>query len=384
MTRGGVVILTAGMGAGHDRVALELQQRLARRGIESETLDIWELLPWRLGALVTSFYRTVIFRTPWIYQGIYAIWLAPGGRSGHRASPLIRLAARRLSRWMGDHHPAVAVSTFHLCSQILGDLRRRGELSLPTASVVVDFAAHGLWVDPDLDLHFCLHPDQARRVAALGARRTVATGPVVAEAFRLSEPASDRAARRRRARSRYGFGATDRVVLVGAGSWGAGPVERAARAVGHHGGYRVVVMAGDNDALARRLRAIGSVEVLGWVDDVAGLMLAADALVENAGGLMAMEAMAVGLPVVSFEPIAGHGRENVELMDRAGISVLARSEADLLQVLADVTAADSPLRDRLVRHAREMFHSDPADELAALVEGAGPDAPSRWGGPGRR
>lgn len=379
MTGGGVVILTAGMGAGHDRVAAELQQRLARRGIGSETLDIWELLPWRLGALITGFYRSVILRAPWLYQGIYAIWLAPGGRSARRASPLIRLAGRRLSRWMDDHHPAVAVSTFHLCSQVLGDLRRRGRLPLPTASVVVDFAARGLWVDPDVDVHFCLHPDQARRVAGLGARRAVATGPVVADAFRRFEPAADRADRRREARSRHGFGAGDRVVLIGAGSWGAGPVERAARAVSRHGGYRVVVMAGTNETLARRLRAGGSVEVLGWVDDVAGLMVAADALVENAGGLMAMEAVAVGLPVVSFEPIPGHGRQNVELMDRAGISVHARSEADLLRVLADVTAADSPLRDRLVRGARGMFHSDPADELASMVHGAGPGAPRRSG-----
>jgi UDP-N-acetylglucosamine:LPS N-acetylglucosamine transferase len=43
---------------------------------------------------------------------------------------------------------------------------------------------------------------------------------------------------------------------------------------------------------------------------MAGLMAAADALVENAGGLTSKEALRVGLPVVAFRPIAGHGRHD--------------------------------------------------------------------------
>lgn len=367
---GGVVILTAGMGAGHDRVAVELQRRLLRRGIPAETLDIWTLLPWRLGSVITGFYRAVIHRAPWLYQAIYAIWLAPGGESARRASPLIRLAGRHLGRWMEIQRPAVAVSTFHLCSQVLGDMRRRGLLAVPTASIVVDFAAHGLWVDPDVDVHFCLHPDQAQRVEGLGAPRAVAAGPVVSEAFRRPGSGTEKAERRRLARLRFGFRPDYRVVLIGAGSWGAGPVERAARVAGRDGRFRVVVVAGHNEALVQRLRAIGSVEVHGWVDDMAELMEAADVLVENAGGLMAMEAMAVGTPVVSFEPIPGHGRVNVELMDRAGISVYARSEAELLRLLADVTA-DGPQRTKLVDTAGRMFCGDPADEVAGMALGAG-------------
>ena len=36
--------------------------------------------------------------------------------------------------------------------------------------------------------------------------------------------------------------------------------------------------------------------VLGWTDDMAGLMAACDVMVENAGGLTSLEAMAAGLP----------------------------------------------------------------------------------------
>ncbi len=52
-------------------------------------------------------------------------------------------------------------------------------------------------------------------------------------------------------------------------------------------------------------------------------MAGCDALVENAGGLTSLEALRAGLPVVSFQPIAGHGRENTARMAEAGVSRLA-------------------------------------------------------------
>ena len=63
------------------------------------------------------------------------------------------------------------------------------------------------------------------------------------------------------------------------------------------------------------------------------LMAAADVLVENAGGLSCMEALAVGLPVVTYLPIAGHGRHNAREMERAGLTVWARSATELGEAL---------------------------------------------------
>ena len=69
------------------------------------------------------------------------------------------------------------------------------------------------------------------------------------------------------------------------------------------------------------------------------LMSGCDALVENAGGLTSFEAMRAGLPVVSFQPIAGHGRENTAHMDAAGVSRLATSPEELIKALASLTVA---------------------------------------------
>lgn len=95
-------------------------------------------------------------------------------------------------------------------------------------------------------------------------------------------------------------------------------------------------------------------------------MSACDALVENAGGLTALEAMRAGLPVVTFDPIPGHGRENAAAMSSAGVSVWARDEKDLAARLQDLTRP-GPVRDEQVWRASAIFGQDPAALIAKLV-----------------
>jgi UDP-N-acetylglucosamine:LPS N-acetylglucosamine transferase len=354
-----VVTLTAGMGAGHDQVAVELRRRLRERGVEVEVIDVWDLLPLRVGRLITGFYKAMVWHLPWLYELIYWFFFRPSTRS-KRVSPIVMLAARGLSRWIDEHRPVMAVSTFHVCSQMLGAMRRTGRMPIETASIVVDFAAHGLWVDPDVDTHFCLHDAQARRIEDMGAKQTVVTGPVVKPVFqkrRLS--LAD-------ARSELGLSEDDQVILIVAGSWGAGHVERTVQTVAAAGRFRPIVVAGDNDKLRCRLSALGCAQVFGWVEEMDRLMAAADVVVENAGGLMAMEAMAVGTPVVSFEPIPGHGRENVARMAEVGVSLYARSDRELVEML-DRLMTDEPYRRRLTSTAAAIFKSDLAAHVAARV-----------------
>src|SRR6476646_10341596 len=84
---------------------------------------------------------------------------------------------------------------------------------------------------------------------------------------------------------------------------------------------RRVVVCGRNERLRRELAARGEppdrLRVLGWTDDMPGWITASDIVIGNAGGATGLEAMACGRPVIMFDPIAGHGRANAELMASA-------------------------------------------------------------------
>lgn len=367
-----VVLLTASMGAGHDGAAAELADRLNRRGIPTVNIHFWELLPLGTGGAIKSFYRWMILRAPWLYQIIYRMFLRPKWRPAG-VSPVAVLAEMRLAPWFREIQPSAVVSTFHLCSQVLGQMRRKGTLGAPAVSLVVDFAAHATWVNPNVDLHLCLHPSQAARVRALGAPHVEVSGPVVLPHFLRQRCSCEQA------RATLDLQGDETVVLVVAGSWGAGDVVETARVLAGTGRYRVLVAAGDNEHLLRLLDGVGGgVRGVGWVDDMDRLIAAADVVVENAGGLTAMEAMAMGRPVVSYLPIPGHGVDNVRYMDEAGITKFARSAHELVSAI-DTLSSDSPERDEAIARGRSMFRVDAADwiETVAVARSASAAGPPR-------
>lgn len=321
------------MGAGHDGVAVELARRLAAAGVEAEVVDVLALLPLRLGAALRRWYGWTMRTAPWLYALIYRVFFTPGRAAP--TSPLTVLTAARLRGLLRRRPADQVVSTFHLAAQATGHLRARGRLPVPSTVLLTDFAAHRLWLHPGNDRYLCPHPDTAAYVTARTGRPARCHAPVVRPGFRPGN-------------------ATGRTVLISAGSWGVGEVEETARALA--GRYRPVLLCGRNERLRRRVPG-----ALGWRDDLPALMAGAYALVDNAAGLTCREAFAAGLPVISYRPIPGHGREGAEAMARAGLSVYARGPGELLAALDRL--ADAAERARLTRRATALFDAPPAEDL---------------------
>lgn len=126
------------------------------------------------------------------------------------------------------------------------------------------------------------------------------------------------------------------IALVMGGALGIGDLEEATRCAVEAGACAVVV-TGENACLKARLeakfRSEGRVRVLGWRRDVPTLMAAADCLIQNAGGMTCIAAMKVGLPILIFNPIPGHGELNADVMEQAGIARWVRDAENLRTLL---------------------------------------------------
>ena len=95
-----------------------------------------------------------------------------------------------------------------------------------------------------------------------------------------------------------------------------------------------VVVCGRNDTLRARLAAAGHPHVLGWVENMADLVRVCDVVVQNAGGLSASEALASGVPVLTYRCLSGHGRPNAAALDADGSVPWLAHPDDLAQDLA--------------------------------------------------
>lgn len=352
------LIVSASMGGGHDGAARELKSRLRAEGHEATMVDFLHAMPAGGGTIVRLSYKWELRWAPWMYELTYRLWyLAPS-----MAGPLVTLIAlitnRRMQRWCAETNPDTIISTYPLASLVLGRDRLRGKLDVPVATFITDFAVHPLWTHPGVDEHLCVHPQAAAQAAKQANGPASAPGPLVPDRFSTALPS------REAARTHLGIAQDERVVLLVAGSWGVGDIGRTFDDVLATGRYTPLAVCGNNERLRHKLERRKVGHVIGWTDEMPILMAASDVLLQNAGGLSCMEAFAAGLPVMSYRPIAGHGRENAVDMERAGVAAYATKAAQLGDELDRATGAD---RQRLTSAAKAMFAGDAAIDAVRLA-----------------
>src|SRR6476661_7608502 len=306
-----ILIVSASMGAGHDGAANELRARLERQGHQVRIVDFLDCCPFGIGWFIKVTYLLQLRIAPWSYDLTYRLWYKLPSTWGFIVRLDTFVAGKRLRRAITETDADVVVSTYPLSSLVLGNMRKKRWLKVPVITFLTDFAVHPLWVHPHVDVHLATSPYAAATARTRGGDDARSPGPLVAA-----------------------------------------------------GDFHPVVVCGRDEKLQSELTARGHGTILGWRDDMPRLMAACDVMVENAGGLTANEAFAVGLPVVTFLPIAGHGKDNAEGMAELGCTQYARTPEELRDALTELTQP-GPERSRQIAVAHGLFVGDAADDVLA-------------------
>ncbi|TDC90263.1 DUF1298 domain-containing protein [Saccharopolyspora aridisoli] len=361
-----VLLISATIGEGHNATARAVEEAAHEvwPGCEVVWLDALRIMGrWVPGAF-NWIYVTNVESTPWLYDFFYDSlwryrWFANASRRfvGAWCGPLLRREIRRVD-------PDMIVSTYPLGTAGLDWMRRHGDLDLPVSAVVSDFAPHPFWVYPEADLHYVMSEASLR---AMHRAEPEAIGAVSVPPVRRDFQPRDRT----EARAEFGFPEAGFTALISCGAMSFGAVERAVdAALRVEGLARVLVVCGRNEALRERLLARGEQRLvpLGWVEDMPGLMACSDVVITNAGGATALEALACGRAVLMFEPIAGHGRANAELMADAGLAELCPEGSQLTATLRRWVADPQEVGEREERALKHSRSAEFADQVAALAD----------------
>jgi len=323
-------------------------------------VDLLSAIPRPVAAMWRQGYRAQLRLAPESYERSYRLYYRESRNWDRTLRVICSMTRRSIDRWIDESHADVIVSTYALGTLVLGSLRASSALCVPVVNFLTDFGIHPRTVHRGIDLHLAVHEVAAADARLLVDAPVIVTGPAVSPRFAANLQA------RQVARSTMRFAPDQRVVVVAAGSWGvggdlAGTIELLAR----DDRFEVVALCGHDRRLARRLKARGVRRVTGWTDQMPMIFAAADAVVENAGGLIAFEACASGAALVSFRPIPGHGRDNVRAMVRAGITAAPDTLSQLVRELDAVTVAGAAREARLAA-GRAMFSGDPTEHILAL------------------
>lgn len=355
-----VLIFSADIGEGHATAARALARGLRASGAEVHVEEDLGSLG-RLNRLVLRDGSRLAFRfTPWLYDLFYrSLVRSPLVRRASAAS-LRRLGARPLLRRIKRHRPDVIVSTYPGVTVVLGSLRRKGRLAIPTVATITDLAGLFFWAHPGMDLHLAAWRE------SLEETRVIAAGAAVQLVGPLTSPEFFAARTRSEARLALELPADRPVIVITGGGWGVGNLEQAVRTAGAVGSAIVICVAGRNERTRRNLQTAfahrGDVRVLGFTDRMSDLLAAADVLVHATGGVTCLEASLRDCPVVIYGFPAGHVRHNAEALEAHGLARRARTTRELSAALREIIDTPAPAPAPV---AARPAHADSADLVLA-------------------
>lgn len=282
-------------------------------------------------------------------------WLAHTvGRKG----PL----TRGYARW------AVAVILHAGFAGLAVAARRSSRTEIPLLSVITDMASpHSGWFHPEVDR--CLVPTESaiEKGMKLGLAR---------DKLRLvGHPAHPKFAlvtqTKAEARQKLGWAPELLTALVVSGAEGMGGMEALARSLDGLGA-QLAIVAGRNEPLAARLRAVSwtdPVHVYGFVNEMELLMRGADLLIGKPGPGVIAEAAIMGLPMILTGGMVNE-MANVRFVTDAGAGVYARNPDEVRTVLTQWLASRGEIARRSENARRIAYPNaslDIADEIAQAV-----------------
>jgi processive 1,2-diacylglycerol beta-glucosyltransferase len=352
-----VQIVSSRVGGGHQSVARALADAL--EDLEREDVRVWidDLYADLARFPVSQFPRTyavVSRRYPSVWRLFYHLTNRPPSIARlERLGDL--LGGPALGRLLAEREPHAVISVLPGVNGFLARSLRGRNLSASLDVVITDWAdIHLGWVAAGVDHYSAPTEEVAATCRALGVAgdAVTVTGLPVRRQF-LRPPPNEEC--RRDVRERFGLGANTFVILAMMGGEGtAGAVAHLRALAATPLDAELVVACGRSERLRRRIAALkgpNRLRAIGFVEQIADLMLSADLLVTKPGGATLAEAFCCRLPIVVYDPLPGQEEGNVRFVVSRGAAELAGSPRHLASLVAELRWSPARLESLAARAA---------------------------------
>ena len=400
-----VLIATVTAGGGHVAAAAAMNEawRVCRPEDTVEQVDLVKFFSPLHRKLVSDGYVSLVAHAPELWGMMFDKTDNPEvARRLNRLKRLFPSKSRGLfARFVDQFSPGVVLCTHYLPLETLSDMRRKverkkagrdggikasrqsrrrrsngealtqlqgaGATPAPqpfVVSIVTDFEAHALWMDPCVDL-YCVAAEETRaRLIARGAAAQQVLASGIPISLKFSTQPDPRAARKT-------LGVRDDLplLLVLSGGFGMGPVAKIVAAVDQvKQPFQAVVVTGKNEKLRRELATLDRrhpMTVLGYASNMHELMAAADLIVTKPGGLTSSEVLAMGKPIFIVNPIPGQEAANSDFLLERGAAAKANRVEDLPYRIEQLLGAKK--LDEMAAAAKVLGRPDAAKVLCQEV-----------------
>ncbi len=363
-----VLILSAGVGSGHNSAAAAVQQAcLARADVDGvRVLDVLQVSSGLYRDLLGKGYFALVDSAPWLVEWGYDVSDQPFRRRGP-LDPWTQANAFPAISEIKRFGPTAIVCTHFLPAQLVASLLLRGVIDAKTAIVTTDYDFQGLWLTSAFHAFFVAREEGRVQLASLGLPpdRVFATGIPISTSTEMATETTNSTAPR---------DAPPKLLISAGASGGDYAVAVVRQTLLMRSPFTATVVCGRSDELRQRIeRLVASAgdryRVLGYTREMPQLLQDADLFIGKPGGLSASECMAAGLPMVLVNPIPGQEVRNGDYLMEQGAAIRCNTPSTVGWKIDQMLAEPGRLQ-RMQEAARRIGrpHSA-ADVLAGLLDG---------------
>ena len=357
-----VLIFSASFGGGHRSAAEALKSYFEAHyadEVDVRIVDFFEEFMPGVNVLAKFAYQQSVAFFPDLYGTFFEVSNAlPTNPVVHE---LRIMGFQRATSYIDDFRPDAVISTFPVAGGVVSDIKQTRRMVV--ATVITDYGVHRTWLHPATDLYFVASAEVREGLVAQGLAwdRVVVSGIPVHEKF---SEVLDKAACRR------DLDLADRFTVLLTAAAGLTSEVRDIAAELAVGGIQVAAATGHHSRLKRRLDTVakkqGLVHVYGYTPHMHRMMRSADVLVGKAGGLTVSESLAVGLPLIIYNPVPGQEIYNVDFLVNSGAGLLSRDEDDVIEKVRFLANHQDRLR-QMAENARALGTPEAARAVCEQV-----------------
>lgn len=322
-----VLILSASVGAGHIRAAEAIEKSFIQLNAAKEVrnIDTLQYTSKLFQKLYTRAYIEIVNKAPEIFGWLYDQFDKPWQNERRRLA-FDKLNTRPFVKMLEQFQPEITVCTHFLPAEIISWLKAKNRLSTRQAIVITDFDVHAMWLCHHFEHYFVALDETKVHLEQLGINpeKITVSGIPIDPIFAEHKDKLDM-------RRKLSLGPSHPAILVSAGGFGIGPIERLLQAMTKmRSKAQVVAICGRNEELKKRLDSFSStlshdcpirIVPIGYTNQMDEYMSASDLIVGKTGGLTTSEALAKGLVFVIVNPIRGQEERNAAHLLEEGAAI---------------------------------------------------------------
>ena len=363
-------IIHATAGEGHRKIAMAVQDSLARLGrsdLEVRLIDCLDYTDAPFQKTYAPIYYWAVQHAPnlwgWFYEALDHAWVYQLIRP--LRSLTNSLHAKRLLAECVKHQPDVIVSTHFLPPEILGRAKEKGIIQSKMVTVITDFYPHMFWVNPGTD-HYWVMADETKQ-DLIG--RGVPEGIITAGGIPIT-PTFKPTGKKLEILKKYGLDKNRFTLLLTSGSFGLGPQEAILEELrAFKDRVQCFVVCANNKELKAILESKTypfPVKLFGFIDFMPELMEASDLMVAKSGGSTTSEALTKGVVMVVMAPIPGQETRNVKLLKIRDAAYFLSDPHEIHDIVKSILDDPSTLQKK--RNAiRGLAKPNASDDLIKII-----------------